>query len=61
VNNITITLEEEDLIALQQIMLDEDKDEALAFVKKVICEKIPKQGTSPCDATRLNPFLWQKK
>lgn len=59
--SITIILEEPDLIALQQIMLDEDKDEALAFVKHIVCEKIPKQGNSPCDSTRLNPFLWRKK
>jgi hypothetical protein len=59
--SITITLEEQDLIALQQVILDEDKDEALAFVKNVICAKIPKQGSAPCDSTRLNPFLWQKK
>ena len=58
---ITITLTEPDLIALQQILLDDDKDEALDFIKSVICAKIPKQGSAPCDSTRLNPFLWQKK
>jgi hypothetical protein len=60
-NSITITLDETDLMALQEVMLDEDPDEALAFVRDHICPKIPAKGSSPCDSTRLNPYLFKRK
>jgi hypothetical protein len=59
--SITITLDETDLMALQEVVLDEDADAALAFVKDRICAKIPAKGSSPCDSTRLNPYLFKRK
>ncbi len=60
-NSITITLDETDLMALQEVLLDEDPGAALAFVRENICPKIPSKGTSPCDSTRLNPYLFERK
>ena len=60
-NSITITLDETDLMALQEVVLDEDPDAALAFVKENICPKIPEKGSSPCDSTRLNPYLFKRR
>lgn len=59
--NVVITFDEADLLAMQQILLDEDKDAALDFVKTNICTKIPQKGSSPCDSSRLNPYLWMRK
>ena len=56
-NQVTITLDERDLMALQEVVIDDDPVTALAFVKEHICPKIPSRGTAPCDSTRLNPFL----
>ena len=60
-NSITITLNETDLMALQEVVLDDDPAAALAFVKDHICPKIPAKGPSPCDSTRLNPYLFERK
>ena len=56
-NSISITLDGQDLTALQEVIIDDDPAAALAFVKEHICPKIPAKGTAPCDSTRLNPFL----
>ena len=56
-NSISITLDEKDMMALQEVVIDEDPAAALAFVREHICPKIPAKGTAPCDSTRLNPFL----
>ena len=60
-NSITITLDEQALMALQEVMLDEDAEAALAFVRDHICPRIPQKGSSPCDSTRLNPYLFKRK
>ncbi len=54
---IAITLSEEDLLELQNILLDDDADLALDFVKNRIGARLPAKGTSPCDSTRINPYL----
>jgi hypothetical protein len=57
---VTITLEEEDLLALNEILVDGDPDDALAFVKERIWAKVPARGDAPCDSTRLNPYLLKR-
>ena len=56
-NKVVITLEEQDLLELQEIVIDNDKDGALSFVKTCLMKKIPIKGTAMCDSTRKNPFL----
>jgi hypothetical protein len=60
-NQVVITLKENDLMALWAAVVDEDGAEALAFLQECILPQIPQQGTAPCDSTRLNPFLLKKK
>jgi hypothetical protein len=60
-NSITITLKEIDLMALQEVVIDDDPAAALAFVKENICPKIPAKGSSPCDSARLNPYLFKRR
>ena len=54
---ITLTLSESDLLALQEVMLDDDAEGALRFLKESVCPKIPVKGTSACDSNRINPYL----
>ena len=54
---LVVTLEEEDLLALQEVLLDDDEKGALDFVKRCIAPRIPAKGTAPCDSSRRNPFL----
>ena len=55
--HITVTLSEADLLALQEIMLDDDAEGALHFLKESVCPKLPVRGTAACDSTRINPYL----
>ena len=41
--NKAINLSEEDLLRIEQIVLDRDKDEALDFIKEVIKKQIDKK------------------
>jgi len=41
-----INLSEEDLLRIEQIVLDRDKDEALDFIKEVIKKQIDKENAS---------------
>ena len=56
-NKIVITLTEKDRIELSAVIVDEDNDGALEFLKTRIAPKIPQKGTAPCDSSRLNPYL----
>jgi hypothetical protein len=56
-NNVVIMLKEADLMALWNVLIDEDGADALAFLKEHIVPQIPRAGTAPCDSTRLNPYL----
>ena len=58
-NKIVITLEAKDILALQSILIDEDENEALEFLKNNILPKVPNKGTMPCDSSRLNPYLFK--
>ncbi len=58
---IAITLSEEEMLELQQIIVDEDEKASLEFVRNRIASKIPKKGTAACDSTRINPYLIDKK
>jgi hypothetical protein len=40
IRKTAITFEESDLISLERIVLDSDKDEALRFIKKIVYERI---------------------
>ncbi|MFH1396963.1 MAG: hypothetical protein ABIH27_00240 [Candidatus Omnitrophota bacterium] len=42
----TINLSEEDLLRIEQIVIDRDKDEALDLVKEVIKKQIDKKNAS---------------
>lgn len=56
-NQLVITLQENDLLSLWAAVVDEDGGAALAFLKERILPQIPAKGVAPCDSTRLNPFL----
>ena len=60
-HQVVVTLDEKDLLALQAVMLDEDAEGALAFLKERIVPKVPAKGTAPCDSSRNNPYLWREK
>ncbi len=55
-SNVVITLDAEDLIQLQAVLIDEDPAAALDFVKTRIQPQIPKKGNMGCDSTRINPY-----
>lgn len=54
---LVITLAEEDLLDLQQVLLDDDEKAALDFIKTRIAPKIPGKGIEHCDSSRCNPYL----
>ena len=56
-SRLVITLEEEDMLDLQEILLDEDSHAALEFLKTRIAGKLPAKGSSHCDSSRNNPYL----
>ena len=56
-NRVTILLEEADLLELQRVLIDDDADGALHFLRWRLAPQIPRQGAALCDSTRLNPFL----
>jgi len=56
-NKIILTLEEEDILVLQEILLDNDNKAAMEFLKKCVAPKIPAKGTKDCDSSRCNPYL----
>ena len=58
-NKIVVTLEEEDLLDLQGVLLDEDKDAALEFLRKRLVPKLPSKAQSACDSSYRNPYLWK--
>ncbi len=60
-NRLALVLEEEDLMALQEILIDRDEAAALAFLEECIAAKLPTRGTSPCDSTRHNPYLMPRQ
>ena len=59
-NKIVITLQAEDLLELQQVVIDDDQKAALEFLKTRIVSKIPTKGTALCDSSRHNPYLRPK-
>ena len=54
---LVVTLEEEGLLDLQEVLLDDDEKAALVFIKTRIAPKIPGKGTAHCDSSRCNPYL----
>ena len=54
---VVVTLERQDLLDLQQVLLDADEAAALEFLKARIAPRIPSKGTARCDSTRRNPYL----
>ncbi len=54
---IVITLEAEELLELQRVVIDSDQNGALDFLKTRIIPKIPTKGTALCDSSRNNPYL----
>jgi hypothetical protein len=41
-----ISLNEEDLLKIEQIVIDGDKDEALGFIKEVIKKQVDRENAS---------------
>ncbi|UCC69569.1 MAG: hypothetical protein JSV79_06620 [Armatimonadota bacterium] len=60
-NSVSITLDEQALVELQEVLIDESPAAALEFVKRHIAPKVPRKGTAPCDSSRLNPFILPDK
>ena len=56
-NRVVLTLEEEDLLDLQAVLLDGDETRAMEFLRTRIVPKIPTKGSAPCDSSRCNPYL----
>ena len=56
-SKIVITLEEKDLLELQEILVDDDEAAALAFLHTRVAPNIPSKGTHNCDSSRCNPYL----
>ena len=56
-NKVVITLEAEELLELQRVVIDSDQKGALDFLKTRIIPKIPTKGTALCDSSRINPYL----
>ena len=54
---LVVTLEEQDLLDLHQVILDADEAAALEFLKTRIAPRIPTKGTAACDSSRRNPYL----
>ena len=54
---VVLTLEKQDLLDLQQVLLDADEAAALEFLKTRIAPRIPSKGTARCDSSRRNPYL----
>ena len=54
---MVVTLEEQDLLDLHQVILDADEAAALEFLKTRVAPRIPTKGTAPCDSSRRNPYL----
>jgi len=56
-NRLVVTLDEEDLLELQAILMDRDEAGALQFLEARVAPRIPQKGSAPCDSTRRNPYL----
>ena len=56
-SKLVVTLEEADLVDLQGILLDDDREAALEFLRTRIAPQIPEKGTDHCDSSRRNPYL----
>lgn len=54
---LVVTLDDQDVLDLQQVLVDEDERAALVFIKTRIAPKIPHRGVNPCDSSRCNPYL----
>ncbi len=60
-SKMVVVLEEADMVELQTILLDDDEGAALAFLKERVAARLPSKGSSPCDSTRLNPYLMPRE
>jgi len=66
IRKTAIALEEEELLELEQIIVDRDEKEALAFLKKIVYDKVSRSqqgklkshldtGENPCERFRQKP------
>lgn len=56
-SKVVLTLDDDDLLDLQEVLLDDDPAGALNFLKTRIAPRIPAKGTANCDSSRHNPYL----
>jgi len=56
-SKVTVTFDEQDLLELHAVVIDDDPEGALAFLKRHVAPKIPTRGTAACDSSRRNPYL----
>ncbi len=59
-SKIVITLEDADMVELQNILIDRDPEDALKFIEQRIAPKLPCAGASMCDPNRQNPFVLKR-
>ncbi len=59
-NTVSVTLTEQALLELQEVLLDDDAEAALAFIKRHVAPAVPRSTSRPCDSTRLNPFVLKR-
>jgi len=55
--SVTIKLVEHDLLELQQIFIDEDKEAAFEFLKNVVIPRLPQKTWRHCNSNNLNQYL----
>ncbi|MHC4915857.1 MAG: hypothetical protein ACYTGB_10235 [Planctomycetota bacterium] len=55
--SVIVKLDDEALLALQEVLIDGDAEAALDFVRKHVATQVPEKGNAPCDSSRLNPYL----
>jgi hypothetical protein len=54
---VTVTLHEQDLLELWQVLVDDDEAGALRFLKLNLLPRIPAGTHAACDSNRLNAYL----
>jgi len=55
--SVTIKLTESDLLELQRILLDEDAEAALEFLKCSVENKLPQKDSRVCNSYNKNQYL----
>ena len=57
IQTVTIKFLEQDLLELQRIIMDEDADAALEFLRTVVAKRLPKKNGWNCNSNNLNQYI----